>query len=84
VEENKRVEQIDRYLKGSAEIIKGKEAMFSYIDRETGEGRCPVCIARRVMRFASALKGPYSRGKRLACLATIRTKEHTCKEKKNE
>lgn len=79
---DKRVEQIDKYLKGSADLVKGKEAMFAYIARETGEGRCPVCIAERVLRFAHTLEGPYSRGKRLACLATIRTEKHTCKEKK--
>jgi len=81
---NKRVEQIDKYLKGSADLVKGKKAMFAYIARETSEGRCPVCIAERALRFAKTLDDPYSRGKRLACLVTIRMEEHTCKEKTDE
>jgi len=71
--------KIDDYLKNAAEIKRGKTAMSAYVFKESIIlGRCPVCIAERILRFTRELNGPYTRGKRLLCLKIIRDMEHTC------
>lgn len=70
---------ITDYLKKGRELRAGFEDMEDYIEKEGVElGRCPVCIAERIINFTRELKGPVTRGRRLACLKTIREREHTC------
>ena len=76
-----KITSIDDYLAESESFSRGKSAMYAYFGREVGSGRCPVCIATRLLRMSKTIGDSYIRGKRVVCMAVLRTQSHTCGKK---
>lgn len=76
---NDKIASIDSHLDEA--FRRGKSAMYAYFSREVGSGRCPVCIATRLLRMSKTIEGSYVRGKRVVCMAVLRAQSHTCGKK---